>query len=333
MALASSFRTVYRPPAGPYGRDDANQGFKEHMSTQPGAWLILAAACAAALVIALLAAALVIQSRRRARAESRALRATEVLAHATRLATAGQLAAAITHEIRQPLAAILSNAAAAQLLLREQAPDLQALTETIADIRDADLRATEIVGRMREFLEKRELRFEPVDINLVVEDALALLRQEAEDRGMSLRFEAGADLAPVRGDPVHLQQVIVNLVLNAFDATQAAASGAPVTVRTLQEAGSVAVEVADDGTGLPASGAAGLFESFYTTKPEGMGLGLSIARMIVEAHHGRISAASVRGGGAVFRFTLPAATRGRGHAEDAPTEWHQRPMPVDRRAP
>lgn len=267
----------------------------------------------AALAILLQAAAigaLLVQRRRRQAAEFTARQQLADLAHAARLATAGELTAAIAHEINQPLSAILSNAEAAELMLATAPLPVEELRNILADIRADDLRAGEVIRRLRGLLGKHAPEMVSLNLNALVTDVLHLLAVEARRRGVELATDLG-EIHPVHGDRVQLQQVLLNLILNGMDAmVDTPPAQRWITVRTVANGqGSVVVAVSDTGHGIPAEQLAHVFDSFTTTKSDGMGLGLSIARSIIEAHGGKIRAENNPGGGATLRFTLPANGR------------------------
>jgi signal transduction histidine kinase len=270
-------------------------------------WQVLAVAAALA-VQTLLIAALLAQRRRRRQAEAEALHGRAELAHASRLAVVGELTASIAHEINQPLGAILANADAAEMLLQGGARHADQVRRILADIRADDLRAHETVERVRGLLRKRQLEMLPLDPNELVADVLCFVRGDAGRRAVPLQVDLGR-VPRVRGDRVHLQQVLLNLFLNGMEAM----ADTPEARRSLQVrtaangSAQVEVSVSDAGPGIPAERLARLFDSFFTTKEHGMGLGLSIARSIVEAHGGWIQAENAPGGGATFRFGLPCA--------------------------
>jgi PAS domain S-box-containing protein len=235
----------------------------------------------------------------------------EELVHASRLAVLGELAASIAHEINQPLGAILSNADSAEMLLASNPPQLDELKQVIEDIRKDDLRAGEVIRRMRSLLRKQDLVMEPFDLNRAVSDVLELCRGDLARRGVEVKSRL-ATLPIVHGDQVHVQQVVMNLVLNALEAmAQTESPKRRIDIATgRSQDGQVQVSVADSGPGIRPGHHARLFDSFFTTKHDGMGLGLSIARSIVEAHGGRIWAEDAARGGAAFHFSIPAKPRG-----------------------
>jgi PAS domain S-box-containing protein len=229
------------------------------------------------------------------------------LAHASRLTLVGELTASIAHEINQPLGAILSNADAAEMLLESSPPALDQVREILGDIRKDDLRASEVIRRLRALLRKREIEIRPVDLNEVASDVVLIVRGEARRRGITVASVAADDLPLVRGDKVHLQQVVLNLVFNGMEALADAPGEKRVTVRTaLLENGFAEIAVTDTGPGVLPERLPRLFDPFFSTKKEGMGLGLSIARSVVEAHGGQIWAENNPHRGATFRFTVPA---------------------------
>jgi len=256
---------------------------------------------------AVMIAGLLVQRMRRRRAEMELQRNRDALAHVTRVATVGELTASVAHELNQPLAAILSNAEAAEMFLIAEPPALDEVREILADIRKDDQRASEVIRRMRSLLRKQELAPKSIEINDAVEEVLKLLSIDAGHRKVALNFEKTADLPRAWCDPVHLQQVVLNLVLNGMEAM----AGMPeeqrqVVVRTGPgDNGTVKIAVADSGPGIPVDRLPKLFEPFFTTKQDGMGMGLSIARTIVEAHFGKIWAESNSEAGATFYFTMP----------------------------
>jgi PAS domain S-box-containing protein len=230
------------------------------------------------------------------------------LAHLQRLAGLGELVATIAHELKQPLAAIMTNAESGQKWLESANPPLDELREVIADILEDDKRASEVISRIREFITRRETRIEPLDLNSAVTEVLRLIGGDAARRRVQLRAELAEGLPPALGDRVQLQQVLINLAVNGMDAmTNTPEATRCLTIQTkVNGGGYVEVAVMDRGGGIAPDRLAHLFEPFVTTKAEGMGLGLAISRSIIESHRGRIWAENIPGGGAAFYFTVPA---------------------------
>jgi len=245
--------------------------------------------------------------RRRAELETQELRCE--LAHAGRVSLLGQLASALAHELSQPLGAILRNAEAAELMLQEPGVDLEELRAIVADIREDDRRAGNVIDRLRSLLKRGSLDPQAMDLKTVVSDVVALVRNEAAARMVKLEVAVPPELPAVRGDRVHLQQVLLNLIVNAMDAL----GEAPIDRRRVKigascaDADSVEVSVSDCGPGIPTESLKRLFEPFFTTKPSGMGMGLPMSKTIIDAHQGRIWAENRPEGGAVLRFTVPVA--------------------------
>jgi signal transduction histidine kinase len=271
-------------------------------------WATILAAAFIIAFQAFLITILVLQHRRRRTAELESQRQHAQLAHASRLATVGELTASIAHEINQPLGAILSNADAAEILLESPNPNLPEVRQILTDIRRDDERASAVIQRLRALLARHELDSQRLDPNTVVREAIALISQEADRRRTRLVDTLATSLPAVQGDRVHLVQVLIILLLNALDAMQTTPPDKrQVTIGTSYSDGRVEFAVADAGPGIPEADFPRLFDSFFTTKAKGMGLGLSIARSIVEAHGGTIWAEEFRASGAVFRFRLARA--------------------------
>jgi len=238
----------------------------------------------------------------------RAEEAERKLEQASRLAMAGELTAMVAHEVKQPLGAILSNAEAAEILLKSENPPLDEIRQIITDIRENDLRADGAVRRISLLLRKRELEIQPLDVHELIEGMLHLTASDAVRRRVSVQFEDNGPLAPGMGDRVHLQQVLLNLILNGIDAVQnQPEQRRRVTIVAKQTGAEIRISAADAGGGIPPNKMHLIFESFFTTKEEGMGLGLAIARSIIEAHKGRIWAENNSEGGATVHFTIPIA--------------------------
>ena len=243
----------------------------------------------------------------RKRMEHELQRNREELAHVTRVSTVGELTTSVAHELNQPLGAILSNAEAAEMFLMADPPALDEVRDILADIRKDDQRASEVIRRMRNLLRKHDLAPKSIEINEALEEVLKVLSIDASARKVAMKFERTAGLPRVWCDPVHFQQVVLNLVLNGMDAMAGLPERArQVVIRTGPNGnGTVKVAVSDSGPGIPVDSLPKLFEPFFTTKKEGMGMGLSIARTIVEAHHGQIWAENNSEVGATFYFTVP----------------------------
>ena len=245
------------------------------------------------------------EALQRQQEENRLLR--EELAHVLRIATMGELTAALAHEINQPLTAIRSNAQAAKRFMNTDAPDLDELREILDDIIADDRRAAEVIIRLRTLLRKHEVDTQPLDINEVVGEVAGLLHSDAVIKNVSMELDLAEDLPTVRGDRIQLQQVLLNLIINGFDAME----GMPVDQRRLvlrtawQGEKAVCMSIQDTGVGFKGQDADRLFEPFHTTKAEGMGMGLAINRSIVEAHGGKIWAHENPDRGVTFQFTLP----------------------------
>ena len=231
------------------------------------------------------------------------------LAHAQRLAVVGELTAMIAHEVNQPLGAILSNADAAEMLLETENPPLDEVRQILADIRENDLRADEAIRRIRALLRKREMQMEQLNLNETVSDVLRLVAGDAARRRVHIRRELASELPPAFGDRVHLQQVLLNLIVNGMDSMNGISEPSRwLTVRTKSNGdGQLEVSVMDCGCGIAPDRLQRIFDSFFTTKKEGMGLGLSIARSIIEVHQGRLWAENNPDGGATFHFTVQLA--------------------------
>jgi PAS domain S-box-containing protein len=242
------------------------------------------------------------------RAEEAVQEAQAALAHVTRMATLGELTAWITHEVNQPLTGIVTNGAACLRWLDKAPPALDEARRSIEDMISDARRASEVTHSIRALSKKADAEKVPLDINDVVREASRLVQREAITHGASLRLELAPELPSILGDRVQLQQVIINLVINAIQA-MASVTDRPRTllIRSQQsEDGRVLVAVRDSGTGIEAKSVNKLFKAFFTTKPSGMGMGLSICRTIIEAHNGQVSAANNSGPGATFQLILPS---------------------------
>jgi C4-dicarboxylate-specific signal transduction histidine kinase len=244
------------------------------------------------------------------------------LAHMARVTTLGALTASIAHEVNQPLSGIITNASTSLMMLEDDPPDVEGALETARrTIRDAN-RAAEVVARLRALFKKTSTASESLDLNEATREVLALLVREFQRAQVIVRTELADNLLPVRGDRVQLQQVILNLVLNAAEAmSDIHDRPKELVVRTEQdERDHVRLTVEDSGPGFDAQNANRLFETFYTTKRDGMGIGLAVSRSIIESHQGRLWATRNDHPGATFAFSiprLPVLGRAR-HVDDPP---------------
>jgi len=239
--------------------------------------------------------------------ERRCHEARMELAHANRVATMGQLSASIAHEINQPLGGAVNNASAALHWLSKEPPDLDKVRRALDRILANSNRATKVIDRMRALLKKTPLRKEAVDINEAILDVFALTAGEVTKNSISLQPQLAEDLPLIQGDRVQLQQVILNLIINAVEALSTVDGGPRELLISTSQAQSegVLVAVRDSGPGLLPASIERVFDAFYTTKPGGLGMGLSICRSIIEAHDGRFWVAGNTPRGAVFQFVLP----------------------------
>ena len=237
-----------------------------------------------------------------------ALRALQTdLAHANRVATMGQLAGSIAHEVNQPIGAVRNNAHAALRFLTANPPNMPEVREALECVVGETYRAGNIIGRIRDQIKKAPPRIESMDLNKAVEEVLAVVRGELSKNGVSVHLRTAEGLSPVKGDRVQLQQVMLNLILNSIEAmTSADVSERKLEITTeSRHTDGLLVAVANSGPGVAANDLERIFESFYTTKGGGVGIGLSICRSIIDAHGGRLWAEAHQPRGAVFRFTLP----------------------------
>jgi signal transduction histidine kinase len=281
--------------------------FREPYAWEKYRWQI-ALVSAIVLVQGGLISGLLFERKRRRLVEVQAMQRSAELAHINRYSMAGELTATIAHELNQPLGAIMANVETAELIANSSDPDLSEIKEILADIHRDDERASEVIGRLRGLLKKAPFAPKPIDLNDVARDTLRFLSALAVGREVGLTDQISDASFPIKGDPILLQQVIMNLIVNAMDAM----SGIPraqrrVTVSTARDGNSADVSVSDVGPGIRPEKLNEVFEPFFTTKPQGMGMGLSIARSIVEAHGGQLLAGNNAVGGATFQIRLPLA--------------------------
>ena len=277
-------------------------------------WWQITFTIALVLAQAGLIALLLFEHRRRQFAEVQSRQRMTELAHVNRFATAGELTASIAHEINQPLGSILTNAETAAAILQSQRPDIAALSdvvelrEIVNDILQDDRRATEVIRRMRSLLKKAPFELKKLDLNEVVQETVRFLSALTVSRKFEMVNAITSDALPILGDRIQLQQVILNLVLNGVEAMKDTPhESRTISIRTARVDQFAELSVSDCGPGIPEDKLKQVFEPFYTSKAEGMGMGLSIARTIVEAHNGFISASNRERGGALFTIRLPFA--------------------------
>ena len=247
-----------------------------------------------------------IEDRKRAEEEREKLRAD--LAHVNRVSMLGELAASVSHELKQPITAAMTNAKTCLRWLKREQPDVDEAIEATSRIVNDGTRATEIIERLRSLYKKSPPQRELVDLNEAIREMMLLLHSEATKLSVSVRTELAADLPQVMGDRVQLQQVLMNLVMNSIDAMKDVEGTRELTIQSQRsEDGQVLISVSDTGVGLPPQQADKIFDAFFTTKTQGTGMGLRISRSIVESHAGRLWAADNSPRGARFCFTLPSA--------------------------
>jgi len=279
----------------------------------PGIWeqyrLQMTAGVAALLLQAVIISWLLVERRRRYLAQAEASSRRREVVRLNRVTTANVLSSSIAHELNQPLGAILSNTEAAQILLRANPPDLGQIGEILSDIVRDEQRASEIIFGLRNLLnDGKEADLRALDLNDIVPELVKIVTPEITKRGVILRTALTPDALPVRADPIHMQQVIMNLVMNGMDAMEDERGPRNLTIRTRRNAEYEVAEVrvSDSGKGIPEDKLTNIFDAFVTTKPQGTGLGLPIARTIVESYGGTIWGEN-RHRGAVFSFTIPLA--------------------------
>jgi PAS domain S-box-containing protein len=253
----------------------------------------------------------VVDITERRKAQDAVLQAQAELAHAARVATLGEFTASIAHEVNQPLMAVVTSGEAALRWLRRDQPDLQEVETAIARVVSEGRRASEIVKRIRAFLTKSPHRSSELDIQALIEEAAQLVQRELARAQVELRIQLGPDLPAVVGDKIQLQQVVVNLIVNAGQAMAGQGGDRLLTIAAHNVCPSgIEIVVRDTGPGIAPQNLERLFDPFFTTKPDGMGMGLAICRTTAEAHGGRLTAESPPDGGAAFRLTLPVPRHG-----------------------
>jgi signal transduction histidine kinase len=225
------------------------------------------------------------------------------LAHTNRVSTLGEMAASLAHEIKQPIAAAITSANSCMEWLAHEPPNLDRARAAAARIDKYGNRAAEIIDRIRSFYKKSAPQRELIDVNGIIQEMLTLLKCEADQYSVAMRTDLAAEQPKMTADRVQLQQVFMNLILNAIEAMKD--SGGELTVKSQLQDGQLQFSVSDTGVGLPSEKMDQIFSAFFTTKPQGSGMGLAISRSIVESHGGRLWGAANGGRGATFHFTLP----------------------------
>jgi signal transduction histidine kinase len=277
---------------------------------EPGLWDKYRWQSITAIAIFLLQAGLIAvllrERKKRHGAEIESRHRMSELAHVNRGATAGELSSSLAHELNQPLGSILTNTETAELILSGPSPDLNEVREILADIRRDDLRASEVIRRLRSFTKRTMFEPKDVDVNELMREVFDFLSVQASDRNVALYLKASPEPVRIKGDSIQLQQVIINLIVNSMDAMAAIPYGKNVIGRAEMNGGkSAVISISDSGPGIPPDKLAQVFDPFFTTKEQGMGIGLSIARSIILAHDGQIWAENQTEGGAVFHLSLP----------------------------
>jgi signal transduction histidine kinase/ABC-type uncharacterized transport system substrate-binding protein len=273
-------------------------------------WWQIALVTAVILLQAGLIAALLREHRRRQLAEVQSRQRMAELGHVNRFSMAGELTASIAHEINQPLGAILTNAETADAILESPTPDIAELKDIVKDILQDDQRAVEVIRRMRSLLKKAPFEVKNIDLNDLVRETVEFLSALAIARKVELSSVITPEALPILGDRIQLQQVILNLIVNGIDAMRDTPSGERIiSIQTSRVEKFAELSVSDLGSGIPEDKLKEIFEPFFTSKSGGMGMGLSIARTIVEAHEGQIWAQNRDHGGASFRIKLPLKER------------------------
>jgi C4-dicarboxylate-specific signal transduction histidine kinase len=245
------------------------------------------------------------------------------LAHVTRVTTLGELTASIAHEVNQPITGVVTNATAGLRWLGAEPPNLDEVREALGRIVKDGGRAGDVVHRIRALVKKAPPRMARFDLNEAVLDVIALTRSELLNHGVSLHDQLATVLPLIEGDRIQVQQVILNLILNAIEAMSRIDGAREIRISTAREiSNGVLITVKDSGPGLDPQSVDRLFDAFYTTKPDGMGMGLAICRSIIDAHGGRLWGTANEPRGAVFQFTLPL------ERDESVPAGHASPMPA-----
>ncbi len=270
-------------------------------------WIALFSFLATSLIASRLSATIKRRTSEAVRAEQALRQAQADLAHVNRMTTMGELTASLAHEVNQPIAAAVTDANTCLRWLARKHPDLEEAREAALRVVKDATRAAEIISRIRLFFKKGTPQQELIDLSEVIQEMFVLLRNEANRYSIYVRSDCASDLPKIMADRVQLQQVFMNLILNAIDAMKTVNTGRELTIKSERRRGDndVLISVSDTGMGLPAEQADQIFNAFFTTKPQGTGMGLGISRSIVESHGGRLWAENNSPRGASFCFTLP----------------------------
>jgi C4-dicarboxylate-specific signal transduction histidine kinase len=297
-SLAYDFFFV--PPVPAFGADKTED------------WIALFSFLATSLIVSRLSATIKRRTSEAVSAEQSLRQAQADLAHVNRMTTMGELTASLAHEVNQPIAAAITDAHTCLRWLKPDDPNVQEAQDAASRILKDANRAADIVSRIRLLFKKGIAQQELVDVNEVIQEMFVLLRNEANRYSIYVRSDCASDLPKIMADRVQLQQVFMNLILNAIDAMKAVNSGRELTIKSERRGDNdVLISVSDTGTGLPAEQADQIFNAFFTTKPQGTGMGLRISRSIVESHGGRLWAENNSPRGASFHFTL--SSKGEAH--------------------
>jgi signal transduction histidine kinase len=279
--------------------------FREPRIWEVNRWQLLLIATVI-LIQGALISGLLHERRRRRLAEVESRQRLTDFAHINRNSTVGELTVSIAHELNQPLGSILTNTETAELMLKSPSPNLDEVKEILADIKRDNQRASEVIRRLRSVLKKTPFEITCIDLNETVRQVMGFITTVGRGRDIALKCSTDSADLNVMGDVVHLQQVFLNLMINAMDAiSEAEAKEREVSVTTSRSGAWAEIRISDTGPGIATADLEKVFDPFFTTKPQGMGMGLAIVRSIVEAHHGQISAANQSPGGALFTLRLP----------------------------
>jgi len=248
--------------------------------------------------------------RRKLAAEVEAAHWRERLAHLVRVHTAGEMSVALAHEITQPLGAIENYALAARRRAREPEPDVARVADLLDKVIGQAARAGDVVTRMRSMVQRRSLDPKLVEIKCAISECISMVKMDCDLREIEIRLSTASDLPPVTVDEIHLQQVVLNLLRNAMEAIENGGGARVISISiALNHREEIQVEVADTGSGIAEGDLERIFESFYSTKKSGLGVGLAICRKLIEAQGGMLWALHMPEGGAVFRFTIPVCAQ------------------------